>query len=124
MCVLGFGRSGTSLTMRLLNLLGVALGPEEDLLRPVEADNTRGYWEPQWMVELNEEILAELDTVWWRPLPAEPGWERREALEPLRERAGRFCRRSSVRRPCGGGRTRARRSRCRSGRSSCQTRSM
>jgi hypothetical protein len=87
-CVLGFGRSGTSLTMRLLNLLGVALGPEEDLLLPVEADNTRGYWEPQWMVELNDEILAELDTVWWRPLAAEPGWERREAFEPLRERAG------------------------------------
>jgi hypothetical protein len=86
-CVLGFGRSGTSLTMRLLNLIGVALGPEEDLLRPVEADNTRGYWEPQWMVDLNDEILAELDTVWWRPLPAEPGWERREAFDPLRERA-------------------------------------
>jgi len=86
-CVLGFGRSGTSLTMRLLNRLGVALGPEEDLLLPVEADNTRGYWEPQWMVELNDEILAELDTVWWRPLPAEPGWERREAFEPIRERA-------------------------------------
>jgi hypothetical protein len=86
-CVLGFGRSGTSLTMRMLNLLGVAVGPEEDLLLPVEADNTRGYWEPQWMVQLNDEILAELDTVWWRPFPGEPGWERREVFEPLRERA-------------------------------------
>jgi hypothetical protein len=86
-CVLGFGRSGTSLTMRVLNLLGVALGPEEDLLLPVEADNTRGYWEPRWMVDLNDAILAELDTVWWRPLPAERGWERGEAFEPMRERA-------------------------------------
>jgi hypothetical protein len=73
--------------MRLLNLLGVEVGPEEDLLAPVLGDNTRGYFEPGWMVELNEEILARLGTAWWRPLPAGPGWEHEEALEPLRERA-------------------------------------
>jgi hypothetical protein len=85
--VLGFGRSGTSLTMRLLNLLGVDVGPEEDLLPPQEAENPAGYWEPRWMMELNDELLARLDTVWWRPLQAEPGWERDPELDPLRERA-------------------------------------
>jgi hypothetical protein len=86
-CVLGFGRSGTSLTMRLLHLLGVELGPEEDLLAPGEADNPRGYWEPGWMVELNDEILDKLGTVWWRPLPADSGWERSSDFDELRERA-------------------------------------
>jgi hypothetical protein len=74
-CVLGFGRSGTSLTMRLLHLLGVEIGPQEDLLAPGEADNPRGYWEPRWMGGLNDEILAKLGTVWWRPLPAASGRE-------------------------------------------------
>jgi hypothetical protein len=86
-CVLGFGRSGTSLTMRLLNLLGVEVGPEEDLLPAADADNSRGYWEPRWMIELNDEILAELGTVWQRPFEVEPGWERRPELDDLRDRA-------------------------------------
>ncbi len=86
-CVLGFGRSGTSLTMRLLNLLGVAVGPEEDLLGPADADNPRGYWEPQWVIELNDELLARLGTVWQQPFPLEPGWERRPELDDLREHA-------------------------------------
>jgi hypothetical protein len=86
-CVLGFDRSGTSLTMRLLHLLGVKIGPPEDLLAPGEADNPHGYWEPRWMVELNDEILDKLGTVWWRPLPAASGWERSPDFDELRERA-------------------------------------
>jgi hypothetical protein len=89
-CVLGFGRSGTSLTMRLLNLLGVEIGPNEDLLTPSEGDNPRGYWEPRWMVELNDEILARLGTVWWRSLQAEPGWEQSSEFDDLRELARRM----------------------------------
>jgi hypothetical protein len=107
-CVLGFGRSGTSLTMRLLNQLEVALGPQEDLLRPVAADSTRGHWEPRWMVELNEEILAASSTlsggVLCRPSPAGSTgrhWSR------FATACGRFCTRSSLRRRYEGGRTRA-----------------
>ncbi len=73
--------------MRLLNLLGVQIGPEEDLLGPGEADNARGYWEQQWMVELNDEILAKLGSVWWQSLPAEPGWQRSSDFDELRARA-------------------------------------
>jgi hypothetical protein len=76
--------------MRLLNLLGVEIGPQEDLAPPLASENPRGYWEPRWLMDLNDEILAMLDTVWWRPLQAEPGWERRPDLEPLRERARRL----------------------------------
>jgi hypothetical protein len=89
-CVLGFGRSGTSLTMRLLNLLGVEIGPEEDLGLPHEEDNARGYWEPLWMIELNDEILAKLGSVWWRPLPVNDGWQRSPDFDELRERARRM----------------------------------
>ncbi len=73
--------------MRLLNLLGVAVGPEQDLLPPADADNPRGYWEPRWMIELNDEILRRLGTVWQQPFPLGPGWERRPELDDLRERA-------------------------------------
>jgi hypothetical protein len=76
--------------MRLLNLLGVDIGPVEDLTRPRDFENPRGYWEPRWLMDLNDEILARLDTVWWRPLDAEPGWEHRSDLEPLREQARRL----------------------------------
>ena len=80
------------MTMRLLNLLGVEVGPEEDLLPPADADNPRGYWEPQWMIGLNDEILAKLGTVWQQPFPAAPGWERQPELDELRERARELLR--------------------------------
>lgn len=86
-CVLGFGRSGTSLTMRLLNILGVEIGDQQDLLPPLDGDNSHGYWEPRWMIDLNDEILSTLGGTWWRPLPLQGGWERQAELEPLRERA-------------------------------------
>lgn len=80
------------MTMRLLNLLGVEVGPEEDLLPPADADNPRGYWEPQWMIGLNDEILAKLGTVWQQPFPAAPGWERQPELDELRGRARELLR--------------------------------
>ena len=43
-CILGMGRSGTSLTARVLNLLGVDLGPESGFVERSE-QNVTGYWE-------------------------------------------------------------------------------
>lgn len=85
--VLGFHRSGTSMVTRMLNLLGVDLGDEAALLAPEERDNARGYWEPRWMIELNDELLAVLGTSAFEPFRAESGWERSPTLDPLRERA-------------------------------------
>jgi hypothetical protein len=85
-CVLGFHRSGTSMTARVLNMLGVDLGPEEELLQPEAADNPRGYWEPRWIVDANDEILARFGAHWWTTFPAAAGWEADPALEPLLER--------------------------------------
>jgi hypothetical protein len=86
-CVVGFHRSGTSLTARTLALLGVDLGAVEDLLPAAETDNPRGYWEPRWMNDLNDELLTTLGSHWWEPLSVAPGWEGSVELAPLRDRA-------------------------------------
>ena len=59
---------------------------------PADADNPRGYWEPQWIIGLNDEILAKLGTVWQQPFPAAPGWERQPELDELRGRARELLR--------------------------------
>ncbi|HXE44444.1 MAG TPA: sulfotransferase domain-containing protein [Conexibacter sp.] len=88
-CVLGFHRSGTSMVARALNMLGVDLGPEDELLKPEEHDNPRGYWEPRWVIETNDAILEHFGGAWWTTFPPAPGWERDAALEPLRVDARR-----------------------------------
>ena len=70
------------MTTRLLNLLGAELGGD---LLPPDVDNPRGFWEPRWMVRLNDEILAAVGADYMRPPPLEAPW--RELTE-LRERAG------------------------------------
>jgi SAM-dependent methyltransferase len=86
-CVLGFHRSGTSMTTRLLNLLGVDLGPESDLIAAVPGDNPRGYWEPSWLVEINDALLHAFGGSDLRPPAFPAGWHRDAALEPIRARA-------------------------------------
>jgi hypothetical protein len=81
-CVLGFHRSGTSMTTRLLNLLGVELGGD---LLPPDVDNPRGFWEPRWMVRLNDEVLAAVGADYMRPPRLDAPWSE---LAELRERAG------------------------------------
>lgn len=87
-CVLGMHRSGTSLVMRAANALGVALGPEEHLMPPVE-DNPTGFWEHELLTELNDEILAAFGGSWHDPPPLPPGWEDDPRIEELRLRARR-----------------------------------
>jgi hypothetical protein len=42
------------------------------------------------MMELNEELLTKLGTVWWRPLPVARGWQESPELDELKERARRL----------------------------------
>jgi hypothetical protein len=86
-CVLGMGRSGTSLVARIVGLLGVTLGARDRMLAPVEGDNPTGYWEQSAVVELNEEILAYLGGAWDLPPALAPGWEHDPELDPFVERA-------------------------------------
>ncbi len=64
--------------MRLLNLLGVGGGTPRRTCWDRRTPTIRAVgWEPQWVIELNDELLARLGTVWQQPFPLEPGWERR-----------------------------------------------
>lgn len=100
-CVLGMARSGTSLTARILNLLGVELGPAEALMRPAENNNPAGFWEHEAIADLNEEILAALSETpppylqgWRWPPPLHEGWENDRRLDLLRDKAGSILRQS------------------------------
>lgn len=84
-CVLGMGRSGTSLTMRLLNLLGVHLGPEEGLI-DCAPPNSRGYWERHGILELNDAVLRAMGGDYANPPELERGWQRSAALTVLKQR--------------------------------------
>lgn len=85
-CILGMHRSGTSLTSRILNLLGVNLGPDERLVRAA-ADNPKGFWEYQPIVNLNKGILSRLGGKCFDPPPLHSGWEHAPQIEDLRRRA-------------------------------------
>ena len=85
-CILSVGRSGTSLLARVINVLGVDLGPQERMLAPNEW-NPQGFWEQKAIMELNDAILATLGGDYWNP-PARPeGWEQAESMAPLRAQA-------------------------------------
>lgn len=61
--VIGMHRSGTSVTARLLNLMGAYLGPE-DLLMEADRFNPKGYWERKDVYELNQTILKRAGVHW------------------------------------------------------------
>jgi hypothetical protein len=85
-CVLGMHRSGTSLVTRLLNLLGVYLGPEKHLMPPTAA-NPRGYWEHQLLTDLDDEVLARLGGSWDAPPPVSSEMFAAPELADVRRRA-------------------------------------
>jgi hypothetical protein len=94
-CILGMHRSGTSLVSRALNVLGVYLGPEEQLMRP-STDNPAGHWESRPIKEINDEILSILGGSWQEPPPAgglgaQPGAGRAQETGPRGDRV-RFLR--------------------------------
>jgi hypothetical protein len=82
-------RSGTSLVARILNLLGVYLGPAEALL-PAAVDNPKGFWEHRSFIELNDEILARLGGDAMHPPLFPPEWHVSPTVSDLRQRAGEF----------------------------------
>lgn len=88
-CVLGMSRSGTSLTTRIIGLLGIDLGPEEEMLE-YAPDNPSGFWEQRAIMDVNDELLAAFGGTWWEPPDLPPGWESRPELEHLRQRAARI----------------------------------
>lgn len=86
-CVVGMHRSGTSLTTRMLEALGVDLGPRDSFVPADPIDNRDGYQEQAPIVELNDELLRALGGHASEPPELAPGWEQRSELLPLVERA-------------------------------------
>ncbi len=67
--VLGMHRSGTSAATRLVNLLGPRTCVAEDLINDPRG-NSKGHWESQTLVDLNDRILGDMGRAWWCPPPA------------------------------------------------------
>lgn len=84
--ILGMHRAGTSLLARTANVLGVALGPEEDLI-PAAPNNPAGYWENEAVTRINDGVLEHLGGSWELPPMLPPGWESSAGLIDLRKRA-------------------------------------
>jgi hypothetical protein len=84
--VLSVGRSGSSLAARAMNLLGVHLGADGDLMEATK-QNERGFWENNEIYRLNEDLLGVLGGSWYRPPELSTGWECDQRLEELYERA-------------------------------------
>lgn len=87
--VMGTGRSGTSLFTKILDCLGVYLGPEELFMSPT-VSNPKGYFELQPIFQLNNEVLDLLGGNWLHPPPMPPGWEKADILNPHREKLREF----------------------------------
>jgi hypothetical protein len=88
-CVTGMHRSGTSLTTRVINLLGVDLGAEEKLMSPGRG-NPRGYWENRQIRRWGDGLLEALGGNWRSPPALRDGWELGRNLDGFRDRARRI----------------------------------
>lgn len=65
-CIAGMHRSGTSLMTRFLNLCGLYLGREDQLLG-AGPGNADGHWEHEGLMQVNESLLAEFGGGWDLP---------------------------------------------------------
>lgn len=90
-CVTGMHRCGTSLTTKVLELLGVDIGPDEDHDTSF-FDNPKGHFESQRLLSINKSLLADLGGSWDDPPEFPPGWLESTDIEPHRADAGRALR--------------------------------
>ncbi len=71
---------------RLLNLGGLYLGPDSELMPPAP-DNPEGYWENIHFVELNDKLLTQIDAGWDLAPTVSEKWVLRPAITSLRKEA-------------------------------------
>lgn len=84
--ILGMHRSGTSALAGALHKLGADLGPESSWIHPA-ADNPRGFYEYEPVLEIDRAVLAALGGTWSTPPPFPPGWVTDDRIEAQRELA-------------------------------------
>jgi hypothetical protein len=85
-CIAGMHRSGTSMIARLLNLCGMCLGKENDIIVP-GCDNPEGFWENIKFIKINDEILSFFGGGWDFPPLLKRGWEKTDEVIYLRLQA-------------------------------------
>jgi GT2 family glycosyltransferase len=88
--VLGMARTGTSATTRLLDLCGVEVGPEANLMPPNPDVNAKGFYEHFPLMQINVALLRRLGGTWREPPALRPGWELDPTFDDLREEARRL----------------------------------
>jgi hypothetical protein len=84
--VVGMHRSGTSVTTRLVSLLGLDLCRPGDLVRG-HRGNEGGHWESASLVAHNDAVLAQLGAAWWCPPPSSTDVAQLAAVEDTRTAA-------------------------------------
>ncbi len=85
-CIAGMHRSGTSMLTKLLQVCGLYLG-EEDELMPPNSFNPVGYWENTEFVAINDALLSHYHGAWDLPTPPGESFDLRQVPEHLSERA-------------------------------------
>jgi len=92
-CIIGMHRSGTSMIARALNLCGLNLGKDDQLLGPSDS-NPLGHFEHAGFLRINELLLAHFGASWHDPPELQQGWETDASLSELsaeaRQLAGTF----------------------------------
>lgn len=83
-CILGMHRSGTSVISRIINLLGFYLGEDSNLMKG-NADNLKGYWERNDIVNLHERIMRTLKMKWDTPISLPANWTFLEEIKPFKQ---------------------------------------
>ena len=71
--VVGMHRSGTSATTRMLNLLGLPLCRDDDLVQD-SVGNPSGHWESASLVQFNDRLLWTIGASWWCPQRPNATW--------------------------------------------------
>jgi hypothetical protein len=94
-CIVGMHRSGTSITARLLNLLGLDLGPSDSLMGP-SPSNPTGHFEHLGFLEINEALLRRFGGSWDNPPALPPGWQQDSVVQGLALQAADLAEAMSV----------------------------
>jgi hypothetical protein len=94
-CIVGMHRSGTSITARLLNVLGLDLGPSDSLMGP-SPSNPTGHFEHLGFLEINEALLRRFGGSWDNPPALPPGWQQDSVVQGLARQAAKLTEVMSV----------------------------
>jgi hypothetical protein len=84
--VLGMHRSGTSMLAGMLDILGVYLGNEDNLMPADQDVNAKGFWEREDVVAIHEEVLATLGTNWQSVASLPSDWPNDPRLSTCKQR--------------------------------------